>query len=306
MAAKDYYQTLGVSKGATEAELKSAYRKLAREYHPDVNKTPEADKKFKEVSEAYQVLSDPQKRQTYDQYGSAAFEPGSNMGGGAQGNPFSGGNPFGNGGFSYSWNSSGGQGGMEDPFDLFNQIFGGGGFADMFSQGFRRRQTYQMDLTFDESIRGVTKEVEIERREGNRGERVVRERLKIKVPHGVENNMKMRFGDIDIVFRVRAHPQFHREGSDIFTDVTFSIPQIVLGDIIEVKTIEGKVKLKVPAGAEPGSLIRIKDKGVLDIHGKKGDHFVRVRLEVPKHLSNEEKKLYEELKGIKGKKKGWF
>lgn len=310
MAGKDYYATLGVSKSASEAEIKSAYRKLAREYHPDINKTQGAEAKFKEVSEAYQILSDPGKRKTYDQFGSAAFEPGSGMGsggpfGGAQGNPFSGGgNPF--GGFSYSWSSNGAQGGFEDPFDLFNQIFGGG-FADMFSQGFRRRQTYQMDLTFDEAINGVTKEVEIERVEGNRGERTVRERMKIKVPAGVDNGTRMRFADIDIVFRVRSHPEFHREGSDIFTEEKLTIPQVVLGDIIEVKTVEGKVNLKVPPGAEPGSLIRIKGKGIINIHGKRGDHFVRVRLEVPKHLSAEEKRLYEQLSKLKQKKKkGWF
>ncbi len=309
MAKKDFYSVLGVSKNATEAELKSSYRRLAREYHPDVNKTPEAAAKFKEVSEAYQVLSDPNKRKTYDQFGSAAFEPGSGMGAGAQ-NPYGQGfNPFGNGGFSYSWSSSGENpgAGFADPFDLFEQIFGGGGgFGDMFSQGFRRRQSFQMDLSFDEAIAGVTKEIEIERQEGQRGEKRVRQRLKIKVPAGVDNGTRMRFGDIDIVFRVRKSSEFHREGEDIFTDAGLSIPQVVLGDIIEVKTIDGKVKLKVPPGTEPGSLIRIKGKGILNLQGRRGDHFVRVRVEVPKHLSTEEKNLYEELADLKGKKKGWF
>jgi DnaJ-class molecular chaperone len=305
-AKKDFYEVLGVPKTASEAELKSAYRKLARTHHPDVDKGPGAEAKFKEISEAYQVLSDPQKRQTYDQFGSAAFEPGSGMGGpfgGAQG----GGNPFG-GGYSYSWSSQGGAppGGFTDPFELFEQFFGGG-FGDMFAQGFRRRQAYQMDLTFDEAIHGVSKEVEVERVEGNRGEKTVRERLKIKVPAGVDNGTRMRFGDVDIVFRVKRHPDFQREGSDIFTDVPLSIPQVVLGDVIDVKTVNGKVKIKVPAGTEPGSLIRIKDKGVLSLQGKPGDHYVRVRIQVPKHLSSEEKKLYEELASLKNtKKKGWF
>src|SRR5579884_2486287 len=252
MAAKDYYATLGVSKGASEAELKSAYRKLARQYHPDMNKTPEAEAKFKEISEAYQVLSDPGKRRTYDQFGSGAFEPGNAYGNaGAQG----GFNPFGNGGFSYTWSSNGAQGGFSDPFELFEQFFGGG-FGDMFSQGFRRRQTYQMDLSFDEAIHGVTKDIEVERIEGNRGEHTVRQKMRIKVPAGVDNGTRMRFGDVDIVFRVKRHPDFHREGADVFTDQELTIPQIVLGDVIDVKTVEGKVKLKVPAGTEPGSLIR--------------------------------------------------
>lgn len=303
MAKKDYYEILGVTKTASEADLKSAYRKLAREYHPDMNKEAGAETKFKEVSEAYQVLSDPQKRKTYDQFGSAAFEPGNAYGGAGQ----QGYNPFG-GGFSYSWSSSGnpGAGGYADPFDLFEQIFGGG-FGDIFGQGFRRRQTFQMDLTFDEAIHGVTKEIEIERVEGQRGEKRVRERMKVKVPAGVDNGTRMRFGDVDIVFRVRRHPEFQREGSDIFTDVKLSIPQIVLGDVIDVKTIEGKVKLKVPEGTEPGSLIRIKGKGIISLHGKPGDHYVRVSVNVPKHLSVEERKLYEQLFNMgKGKKKGWF
>ena len=306
MAAKDYYGVLGVSKAATEAELKSAYRKLARQYHPDMNKTPEAEAKFKEISEAYQVLSDSGKRQTYDRFGSAAFEPG-NAYGGANPGGAGGFNPFGNSGFSYSWSSNGGQAGFSDPFDLFDQLFGGG-FGDIFGQGFRRRQTYQMDLTFDEAIHGVTKDIEVERVEGNRGERTLREKMRIKVPAGVDNGTRMRFGDVDLVFRVKRHPEFHREGADIFTDVTLSIPQIVLGDVIDVKTVEGKVNLKVPSGTEPGSLIRIKDKGVMSLQGKPGDHFVRVRVNVPKHLSTEERKHYEGLSELikGGRKKGWF
>src|SRR5947209_5533200 len=181
---KDYYEVLGVSKNSSETEIKSAYRKLARQHHPDVDKSPDAAEKFKVLSEAYQVLSDPQKRKTYDQFGPAAFESGAQGG-----NPFNGGyNPFGNGGFSYSWSSNGAQGsqnqGFADPFDLFEQIFGMGGFAQEFSKGFRRRQMYQLELSFDEAVHGTTKEVEIERVEGNHN-RVERERMTIKVPAGV-------------------------------------------------------------------------------------------------------------------------
>ncbi len=306
---RDYYEVLGIPKSSSEAEIKSAYRKLARKHHPDVDKSTDAADKFKEISEAYQVLSDPQKKQTYDKFGHAAFEPGSGFGAGAS----SGGNPFG-GGFSYSWSSNGGQGGpfdgaqggFADPFDLFEQIFGMSGFADEFARGFRRRQTYQMEITFDEAVHGANKEVEIERVEGNHNERK-RERLTIKIPAGVDNGTRMRFGDVDIVFRVRPDSHFVREGADIFTDATLTIPQIVLGDIIEVKTIDGLVKLKVPPGAEPGSLIRIKDKGAFSLKGSRGDHFVRVKLQVPKNVSGREKELFEQLRDMRAtKKKGWF
>lgn len=304
MASKDFYTTLGVNKSATDAEIKAAYRKLARQHHPDVDKSPDAEKKFKEISEAYQVLSDPQKRGIYDQFGSAAFEPGNaySRGGGPGAGGF---NPFGQGGFSYSWSSTGNGAPFEDPFELFNQMFGGG-FADIFGQGFARRQTYQMDVSFDEAIKGVEKEIEIERVEGQRGERRVRQRMKIKVPAGVDNGTRMRFGDVDIVFRVGGSRDFFREGSDIFTETILGIPQLVLGDVIEVKTITGKVKVKVPSGTEPGALIRIKGKGVMSLRGTPGDHFVRVKVDIPKHPSAEEKKLYEQLALMRGKKKSWF
>lgn len=302
MAKRDFYEILGINKSASDTEIKSAYRKLARQYHPDVDKTAGAAEKFKEVSEAYQALSDPEKKKAYDQFGHSAFDRGA----GGGGNPFSGGgNPFGGGFNSYSWSSGGGsQGGFADPFDLFEQIFGMGGFGQEFSQGFRRRQTYQMELTFDEAIHGVTKDVEMEQvdRSGKRS----RSRMRIKVPAGVNEGTRMRFGDADIVFRIQSHPQFQREGADIFSDLTLSIPQIVLGDTVEVATVEGKVKIKVPAGTEPGALIRIKGKGTFALNGKQGDHYVRVKLRVPKTLNAKEKQLYEELGQAGGKKKGWF
>lgn len=299
MAQKDYYLSLGVSKTASDNEIKASYRKLARQYHPDVNKSPEAAQKFKEVSEAYQILSDPNKRQTYDQFGSAAFEPGA--GGFGGGGPFGQGNPFGAQGGPFGFGGGGNINiDFEDPFSLFEQFFGGSGLGEMF----RRRPTYQMELSFDEAIKGTTKQVEVEKRE--KSGTIKRERLNISVPAGVDDGVRMRFGEIEIVFRVRAHPQFQREGPNIFSEVKLTIPQIVLGDIIEVSTVEGSVSLKVPPGTEPGTLIKIKGKGVVSLRGGKGDHFIRVKIDVPKHLSPQERQLYEELKNGSSKKKSWF
>ncbi|KKQ67483.1 MAG: Chaperone CbpA protein [Candidatus Daviesbacteria bacterium GW2011_GWA2_38_24] len=299
MAAKrDYYEILGVSKNATGAEIKSAYRRLARKHHPDIDKSSDAAEKFKEVSEAYQVLSDQNKRKTYDQFGHTAFQNGAGGFGDAGFNPF--------GGFrTYSYTSGNPNvefdfSDFQDPFSLFEQFFGMGGFGD----AFRRRPTYQMNLSFDEAISGTTKEIEVEKRERNGT--VKRERMTIRVPAGVDDGTRMRFGEIEIVFRVRSHPEFTREGSDILSEKTLTIPQLVLGDTIEVNTIEGSVKVKIPAGTEPGALVRIKGRGVASLRGGKGDHYVRIKVDIPKNLSAKEKKLYEELKDASSKKKSWF
>ena len=301
MNKKDYYQTLGISKSASEAEIKSAYRKLARQHHPDIDKSAGASERFKEVSEAYQVLSDPNKKAQYDQFGHAAFDHSQGFGGAQSG----GANPFGQG-FSYSWSSSNqpgaGIGGFEDPFDLFEQIFGGMGGFSGFTQ---RRPTYQLDLTFNEAVHGISKQIEVETADAQ-GRRS-RKRLTIKVPAGVDNGTRMRFGELDIVFHVNRHPEFIREGADIFSEIKVSIPQLVLGDIFEVNTVSGKVKVKVPPGTQPGSLVRLKGKGVAKLGSNThGDHFVRVNLEVPKNPSKQERQLYEELYNLGSKKKTWF
>lgn len=299
MATKrDYYEVLGVAKNASEQEVKSAYRKLARAHHPDVDKTSGAESRFKEISEAYQVLSDPEKKKTYDQFGHAAFTSGSGFpgGGGGAGGPFrytystGGGNP--NVGFDF--------GGFEDPFSLFEQIFGMGGMSGFGGRTYRQNPTYQLEIDFEDAVFGTTKHVQVQD-DGRKKE------LTIKVPAGVDNGTRMRFEGMDIIFRIRRHPDFTRDGTDIFSEITLTIPQIVLGDVVEVKTVWGRVNLKVPIGTEPGALIRIKGQGMPNLRGSsKGDHYVRVKLEVPKKLSVEERNLYEKLLSLKPHKKSWF
>jgi molecular chaperone DnaJ len=298
MAANDYYQILGVGKTATADEIKKAYRKLALQYHPDRNKTKEADAKFKEVTKAYEVLGDPQKRQTYDQFGAAAFEQG------GPGGPFGGaGGPFGGqqggryGPFTYSYSTNGGNqqdfdfGGFSDPFDIFEQFFGGG---TPFG-GRQRRQVYSLAITFDDAVHGAEKEVNIDGK-----------KQMIKIPAGVDSGSRMRFGEYDVIMDVRPSAKFKREGYDIITEQEMSFPKVATGDQIDVETIDGNVQLKVPAGTQPGTLFRLRGKGVQNVRGTgKGDHYVRIKVTVPKHLSGRQKELLEEFE-TESAKKGWF
>ncbi len=290
---KDFYQTLGISKTATEDEIKKAYRKLALQYHPDRNKTKEAEIKFKEVTKAYEVLSDPQKRQTYDQFGHAAFEQGADQGGGG---PFGGGFNQGQGPFSYTY-STGGDGGagfdfggFNDPFEIFEQFFGG---ASPF--GRQRRQAYSLTLDFLEAVHGTTKKVNIDGKSQT-----------IKIPAGVDDSSRIRFGNYDVIIEVTPDRKFKREGSDIISETEISFPQAVMGDKIDVETIDGVVKLNVPAGTQPDTVIRLRSRGVPHLRGSgRGDHYVRIKITVPKHLTGKQRELLEEFQEENGKK-GWF
>lgn len=286
MAAKDYYSLLGVSKNATAEELKKAYRKLALEYHPDRNKTKEAEAKFKEINAAYEVLSDPEKRRMYDQVGHTAFE---NGGGG---NPFGGGFNGGQGPFTYTYTSGGGNPfegfGFSDPFDIFEQFFGGG------SPFGRRKPTYSLTIDFMDSVRGTQKKVQIDGKSKT-----------IKVPAGVQTGSRIQFEEFDVVIQVAAHPKFQREGYDIVTEEEIPLTMAVLGGTREIETVDGKVKLKIPAGTQPNAVIRLKGKGVNHIHGStKGDHFVKVRVQIPTRLKGKQKELMQEFE--KEGEKGWF
>jgi DnaJ-class molecular chaperone len=292
MASKrDFYDVLGVSKSASAEELKRAYRKLALEWHPDRNKSPEANEKFKEINEAYAVLSDPKKKETYDQFGSAAFQPGA--GSGAQG-----GWPGGAGGqgpFSYYYsNSGGGQSpfGADfiDPFEIFEQFFGGG-----FSQrGGRqaRRESYQITIDFSDAVHGVTKEIHIPK--GRAGEGSLKKT--IKIPAGVDTGSRIRFDDFDIVIEVKPDKQFLREGYDVVVEKQIPFTLAALGGVADVDTIDGVVKIRIQPGTQSGTLIRLRGKGIPHVQGSgRGDAYAKLTIMVPNHLSHKQKELFEAL-----------
>lgn len=296
MATKrDYYEVLGVSKNATPEEMKKAYRKLALEWHPDRNKSPEATEKFKEINEAYEVLSDSQKKAAYDQFGHDAFKGG--MGGGAGQGPFGG--SYRQGPFSYTYyNTAGGANPFEgfdfsDPFDIFEQFFGGG-FGR--TQQRQRREVYEFAIDFMDAVKGVTKEVHLPK--GRAGEGSVKKT--IKIPPGVDTGSRIRFDDFDVVISVRPHGQYKREGDDLVIEHEVSFAQAALGAVIDVPTIDGDVKIRVQPGTQPGTLIRLKGKGVPHVRGGgRGDEYVKIVVKVPTHLTRRQKELLEELSGEK-------
>ncbi|RJR14582.1 molecular chaperone DnaJ [Candidatus Microgenomates bacterium] len=284
VTTRDYYEVLGVSKSASEQELKAAYRKQALQWHPDRNKSKEAEAKFKEINEAYEVLSDPQKKAAYDQYGHSAFQQGGFSG--AQG-------PFGGthqqGPFTWSYSTSGGQGfdpsdfGFSDPFEIFEQFFGGGfGRAQQ-----PRKPVYGLTIEFMEAVKGVSKEVILQ---GGKPKT-------IKVPAGVDEGTRIRFDEFDVVVSVRPDRRFKRQGNDLFIEVPVSFADAALGTVIEVPTIDEPVKLKIKSGVQPGTLMRLRGKGVPSVRGgNRGDQYVELKVTVPTNLNRRQKELLEELR----------
>ncbi len=275
--AANYYDTLGVSKSASADEIKKAYRKQALEWHPDkhADNKARAEAKFKEINEAYQVLSNPQKKQVYD----AGGNPNSQQ----DGNPFSGGNPFGSngGGYSYSYNTSGQNPfGDVDPFDVFAQFFGGG------MGGRRAKPRYSLLIDFMEAVKGVSKTVEIDGK-----------RRTIKIPKGVNNGNTIDFGDFSVSISVARHKTFDREGDDIITSTTIALSMAILGGEIDVPTINGKVKIKIRGGTQAGTTIRLRGEGAPRLSGRgAGDEYVKVLIATPSRLTRKQKQLVEEMK----------
>jgi molecular chaperone DnaJ len=350
MTQRDYYEILGVSKTATTEDLKSAFRRLARQYHPDVNKAEDAEERFKEVNEAYAVLSDPEKRAAYDRFGHAGVR-------GAGGMPdFS--TDFGN------------------IADIFEEFFGMGGFgrSQRRSRRVPRRGAdlqYKVELTFEEAVFGAEKEVEVTRDEvcstcqgsgaepgsspvrcancqgsgevrqvrqtllgsmvqvttcptcngqgetipnpcracGGRGVERMTRRKNVQIPAGVDTGNQIRIagegqpgidggpvGNLYLIVQVKPHQYFRRRGSDILLDLDINVAQAALGAEVEVPTVDGVEKLKIPASTQPGKVLRLRGKGVPALRGgTRGDQLVVVNVDIPRHLTAEQRQLFEQL-----------
>lgn len=272
MAEKDYYEILGVKKAATEAEIKKAYRDLAKKYHPDKNKgNKDAENRFKEISEAYAVLSDKEKRSQYDRLGAEAFGPG-------------GANPF--AGFDFSQfmgggGSSGGRGkrgrragggGTMDFTDIFGDLFGGGGGGG-FAQQEQPEMQAELSIDFRDAILGSTMSLQLNG-----------DSMKVKIPEGIGDGQKIRVKrggqPIQITIRVRPHPFFERRGDDIYIDLPITVGEAIRGAEVEVPTIHGTSRIRVPASTQSGRTMRLSGKGVKRTGGA-GDQYCRIMVHVP-------------------------
>ncbi|MEM7799329.1 MAG: molecular chaperone DnaJ [Chloroflexota bacterium] len=369
MSKRDYYEVLGVSQNADKGQIKKAFRKLARQYHPDVNKEPDASEKFKEINEAYEILSDEQKKAAYDRFGHDAFQNGSGFGGA---------------GFNQDFTS------MADIFEEFFSGFGGSGFGRRTRNGPRPGADLRHDIRIDflEAVFGVEKEIEIVRPEtctdcsgtgakpgtvpvtcsecsgtgevrrvqqtllgqmvnvttcqtcrgsgrevlehcvrcAGKGQTSERKTLSVKVPPGVDSDMQIRLagegapgvnggppGNLFVVINVKPHEFFRRKGDDIFLSLNINVAQAALGDEITVPTVDGEETLNIPAGTQSGSRFTIRARGVPRIrHTGRGDHHTVVQVSIPKSLTEDQERLFEELGATLGREvidkreKGFF
>ncbi|NQU11062.1 molecular chaperone DnaJ [bacterium] len=361
MSKRDYYEVLGVGRDASAEDIKKAYRQLAIKHHPDKNQGDQhAEERFKELGEAYEALSDPDRRAAYDRFGHAAFAPG-------------GGAPPGAGG---AW-----AGGFHDPFEIFREVFGGSGgmFDDFFEQAFggagRGRRggaqrgndlRYDLEIDLEDAARGIEEEIGFNalhacpdchgrgaagdaraetcptcqgrgqvvhargffsvastcprcngmgetiknpcKRCGGEGRTEQRRKVKVRIPAGIDDGARLRstgngeagvrggpHGDLYVVMRVRPHEIFVRHGNDLLCEVPIGFPTAALGGEIEVPTLNGAARLKIPAGTQGGTLFRLRNRGLADVHGSsRGDQHVRVLVEVPSRLNRAMREKLEE------------
>lgn len=278
---RDYYEILGVDKGATGAEIKTAYRKMALKFHPDKNKEKDAEDKFKEINEAYEILTNEEKRQAYDQFGHAAFDPRSGgfggfgqagRTGGAGPSTYTyrstgGGQPFGDASFDFS-----------DPFDIFEQFFGG---ASPFGRARPAKPHYSIKIDFMDAVKGSEKSLIHQGKE-----------YAVKIPAGANDGTRIQFNEFVVSINVATHEAFKRDGYDIFVDVEIPFTLAALGGQVIVPTIDKDVTLKVRAGTQPNTMIRLRGKGVKHLRGNnRGDQYIRLVVVIPKTMSREQKQL---------------
>jgi curved DNA-binding protein len=316
---RDYYETLGVSKTASADDLKSAFRKLARKHHPDLAKPKEkaaAEERFKQINEAYEVLSDPEKRAKYDQLGADWNQPG-----GFQPPPDWGRGGTGGGGFRRYAGGNGG--GVEFEFggtgfsDFFEAFFGGGRGESAFGGGFGRRQAtpargqdVEADImvTLEEALHGSTRQISLRRSDSDKVET-----YQVKIPRGVHEGQRIRLagqgeagarggkkGDLFLRVRLARHPDFTVEGNDLIHEASLDPWQAALGTEMEVPTLEGPRRLKIPPGTQSGQRFRLRERGLPNAASGRGDLYVMVQIRTPKKLSEAERNLWEQLARLHG------
>ncbi|MBP6994068.1 DnaJ domain-containing protein [Candidatus Woesebacteria bacterium] len=282
----DFYSTLGVSKSATTDEIKSAYKRKVVEWHPDRNKDKEAPDMIKKINKAYEVLSDSQKRSIYDQVGHENYEKRGSSAGASPGQGWPGG-----GNYQYYSSSPGGVGvdfdfgggaGIEDIFETF---FGGNPYGRTAGRARQKRSVFELTLTFEEAVRGVTKQTVISGKSKD-----------IKIPAGVDDGMRIRFSDFDVIVHVKPHPFFKREGQDLHHIMDIPYTTAVLGGVVRVPLVEGHIDLKVRGGTQSGSVVRLSGKGIpYPNRNQWGDFYVTYRVHVPQRVSAKAKKILEDL-----------
>jgi curved DNA-binding protein len=294
---RDFYEVLDVPRTATQDEIQKAYRKLARQHHPDVNKDPGAEDRFKEISEAYDVLSDPQTRRRYDAFGPdfrqvpedvdpEAFQR-SQAGAGRSGGG------FGGGGFGTGPDDLGGI----NIEDLLGGIFGGRGFGPIPGAD----QEAELELTVEEAFQGGHRSVTLDGPDGRRT-------LEVRIPAGVTNGQRIRLsgqggrgsegarnGDLYFVVRIAPHPRYRVDGRDLYVDLPLTPWEAALGTSVAVETPGGETKVKVPAGTSSGKRLRLRERGLPHPRGRHGHLYAEVKIMVPAKLSDEERRLFEEL-----------
>ncbi len=281
---RDLYDILGLQKTASAAEIKSAYRKLALKWHPDRNKEKDATEKFKEINEAYEILSSPEKKSKYDQFGHAAFGGGTgyNPNGGASGNPFS--SYYSTGGNINFEDLFGGQGGFSDPFDIFSSFFGGN------AGGGRRpaKPHYTLKLEFMDAVNGIEKTIVHEGKQ-----------YTVKVPAGIEEGNRIRYNEFDVSFQIKTSPIFKRQGYDVIVNHEIPFTLAILGGEIEVPTLEGNTKLRIRPGTQPESVLRLTGKGIKHLQtNRHGDLYIRFVIKIPSKISSKQKDLLQKFEEL--------